>query len=37
MKLFHHPMETLDWEKGTSIKLSGIRLKRAIEVRLGSE
>ena len=37
VKLFDQPMKTLDWEKGTSIKLSGIRSKRALEVRLGSE
>ena len=37
VKLFDQPMRTLDLEKGTSIKLSGIRSKRALEVRLGSE
>ena len=34
VKLFDQPMKTLDLEKGTSIKLSGIRSKRALEVRL---
>ena len=36
VKLFARPMETLDLEEGTAIKLSGIRSRRAIEVRLGS-
>ena len=36
VKLFARPMETLDMEKGTSIRLSGIHSKRAIEVRLSS-
>ena len=36
VRLFARPMETLDMEEGTSIKLSGIRSKPAIEVRLGS-
>ena len=36
VRLFARPMETLDLEEGTAIKLSGIRSRRAIEVRLGS-
>ena len=36
VKLFARPMETLDMEKGTSIRLSGIHSRRAIEVRLSS-
>ena len=35
VRLFARPMETLDMREGTSIKLSGIRSKPAIEVRLG--
>ncbi len=34
VRLFAQPMKTLNWEKGTSIKLSGIRSKKAIEVHL---
>ncbi len=37
VKLFSRPMEALNLEKGTSMKVSGIRSKRALEVRLGSE
>ena len=37
VRLFDRPLETLNWERGTSIKLSGIRSKRAIEVRLGTD
>ena len=36
VKLFSRPMETLNLEKGTSMKVSGILSKRALEVRLGS-
>ena len=36
VRLFARPMETLDLEEGTAIKLSGIRSRRAIEIRLGS-
>ena len=34
VRLFARPMETLDLEEGTAIKLSGIRSRRAIEVRV---
>ena len=37
VKLFSRPMQTLNLEKGTSMKLSGVMSKRALEVRLGSE
>ena len=36
VRLFARPMETLDLEEETAIKLSGIRSRRALEVRLGS-
>lgn len=36
VRLFARPMETLDLKEGTAIKLSGIRPRRTIEVRLGS-
>ena len=36
VKLYSRPMQTLNLEKGTSMKLSGLRSKRALEVRLGS-
>ena len=36
VRLFARPMETLDLEEGTAIKLSGIRSSRAFEVRIGS-
>ena len=34
VKLFARPLETLDWQRGTTFSLSGIRSKKAIEVRL---
>ncbi len=34
VRLFARPMETLDLEEGTAIKLSGIRSRRALEVRV---
>ena len=34
VRLFAHPMQTLDWERGTTIRLSGIHSKKAIEVHL---
>ena len=37
VRLFARPLDTLNWERGTSIKLSGIRSKRAFEVRLGTD
>ena len=36
VKLFARPLETLDWERGTTFKLSGIRSKQAIEVRINT-
>ena len=37
VKLYSRPMQTLNLEKGTSMKLSGLRTKRALEVRLGAQ
>lgn len=34
IKLFAKPLETLDWTRGTSIKLAGVKSKRALEIHL---
>lgn len=34
IKLFAKPLEALDWTKGTSIKLAGVKSKRALEIHL---
>jgi hypothetical protein len=34
IKLFAKPLDTLDWTKGTSIKLAGIKSKKSLEIRL---
>ncbi len=34
IKLFAKPLETLDWTKGTSIKLAGVKSRRALEIHL---
>ncbi len=34
IKLFATPLDTLDWMQGTSIKLAGLKSKRAVEIHL---
>ena len=36
IKLFSKPLDTLDWMSGTSVKLAGIKSKRALEIHIES-